>query len=536
MPENYCARIIAHRPLRGEFMCVPLASYKEYELARYLIFSRSSGSGSFMTEEFVHGSLAQGGLILGQRPVNHCGLRGDAVFSLSFIALKNTSDMIRIGSSLSYGYRAYFGNYGSMGVLLDNGTTVAPKNGVFSTSGYAVRSLAYNLPFAKPTQTYLIGEIGYLFENLSRRPRGASYIMDERSWNAYPRSDGKGYISAAGWKRRWEVSVEWVDNTIVCLAHTIENLQCKVVSSQLVWQAVAALSNNRTFTTYSSVTSGAFEASSDEAFAFRMAVERARHWASVDLYENEHRQALNDALDSYRTLRSNNIENALQWSKLSKLLPTEAARLVPKFKSIKSASTKALVLAKIFSLAYLWWRYVAKTTYRDLKQLMDSIPQLLPPNEGEMDLKGRVVTTREYEFENQTWVSALCRVDPYDLSLLPMRWGIHPGLAQAWDLIPLSFVVDWIFGVSNQLNAIDWFVYHNFFRLSYLIRTRRTEVRVDASDFGGAGEVTLSVYNRQIQLSWPGLLDSIPNPRHVPIKNWAVAAAALAISLTPGPR
>lgn len=184
---------------------------------------------------------------------------------------------------------------------------------------------------------------------------------------------------------------------------------------------------------------------------------------------------------------------------------------------------------------HLWWRYVVKTTYRDLKDLTEAIPTLLP-KEGPTTLRARVGTSRAFDHFNQTWVSALCRVNPYNLSLLPLRFGIHPGLAQSWDLVPFSFVVDWFFGFSNQLNAIDWFIYRSFLRLTYLIRSRRTWVTVHATKFGGAGQAIVSFYRREISFVWPGFADSIPNPRGVPIKNWATSAAALAISCLREPR
>jgi len=534
MPENYVLRVESRLPLSGKFSVLPLASYREYGLARYVIFSVWAQPDYYVDERFVHGSIAEGSLILGQRPVSHCGMQGDVVFELPYLPLSNTTSTIRILDSLTWGLQAYYGRFGQMGVLMPDGTSRAPKNGVFSTSGFAVSAIDHNLPFGKYAG-YADSERGYRYDNMVLTPTSISYTMSDRDWLAMRRSDGSGFVSAAGWKQEWAVSVELRSGKFYCLAHTTSNLQVKVVGGTLVWYSVGGLSNNRTLNVAQTITSGAFGASFRPASSFIAEVERTRLWASTDLYANEHRQVLNDALDEYRTLRSNNIENALQWSRIEKMLPLEAARLVPLVRGTQSHARKALLVAKISSSLYLWWRYAVSTTYRDLKELTSAVPDLLP-KEGQRNLRARVTTSKAYDHPNQTWVAATCCVSPYNLSLLPLRWGIHPGLSQSWDLIPFSFVVDWFFGVSNQLNAIDWFIYRAFLRLDYLIRTRRTEVIVDAGEFGGAGYAIVSFYKREISLTWPGFLDSIPNPRGVPIKNWATAAAALAISLLPGPR
>lgn len=536
MPEKYCATITCRLPTSGKFYCLPLAAQPCYELACDYIFS-SWANQSYLEEKILlRGSLVQGGLYLGQRPVSHCGLRGDVVFNLPYLPLADSSDVMRIGSSLSYGKCAYFGGNGQLGILMPSGPSKRPRSGVFSTSGgSAIRSIEYSLPFPVPyPPAGLIGQKGHQFTGMASDALSVSYICKERLWSANPRSDGSGFISAGGFRRDWAVSVvlNLTTGKFYCTARTIFHETVKVVGGQLVWSSASALSNDRTLNIGSTVTSSAFGASFYPRTQMIAAVNAARSWAAVDQYQNEHRQARNDALDEYRALRSNNVENALQWSKVEKLLPLDAARHAYEIQTNISLpkSSKALLFAKVLSAIYLWKRYVVNTTYRDLKQILTDLPTLLP-KEGPRTLKGRVSTSREYDFPNSTWVAATCRVDPYDLSLLPMRWGVHPGLSQAWDLLPFSFVVDWIFGVSNQLNAIDWFIYRQLLKLQYLVRGRRTEVVVDSSVFGGVGTITVAQYVRTVENTWPGLLDSIPNPRSVPIKNWATAAAALAISL-----
>lgn len=525
-------------PTQGfQFTCLPLSSYMEYGLARHVLFSFWNGSLYSTTERFVRGSLSEGSLIMGQRPVAHVGLRGDVVFENSSEPEVTSLAPVRIDNSLTYGVAVAYGQRSQMGVFATNGKVYAPKSGIMSTSGgKCVNSIAYSLPWAQ-YPGWPFSEVGYRFDGLSLTPTDCSYTMSNRDWRAQPRSDGTGFTSAAGWKTVWQVRVQLVGSSFICSASTISSQVVKVgPGGQLVWYEVKGSSNNRVIAMQSPITSTATKSSSAvPVAAFLAEIERVRLWAIADQYEAEHRQALNDALDEYRKLRSNNIENALQWAKLEKLLPLEAARLLFSAKGDSSPRKKAALTVKAMASLHLWYRYVVKTTYRDLKELGSAIPTLLP-KEGPTTLRARVGTSRAFDHFNQTWVSALCRVNPYNLSLLPLRLGLHPGLAQSWDLVPFSFVADWFFGFSNQLNAIDWFIYRSFLRLTYLIRSRRTWVTVSATKFGGAGQAIVSFYRREISFVWPGFADSIPNPRGVPIKNWATSAAALAISCLREPR
>jgi len=125
-------------------------------------------------------------------------------------------------------------------------------------------------------------------------------------------------------------------------------------------------------------------------------------------------------------------------------------------------------LKKISSM-YLMWKYIILTGIADLKSIMNMLHMMighhgdLLSNVKEFDMVGRGSCTksRTIGLINETVrdnVKLRYRADTSDLNrllavLASMR--IVPRWVDLWDLVPYSFVVDWLFPVSAVLNNME---------------------------------------------------------------------------------
>jgi hypothetical protein len=117
-----------------------------------------------------------------------------------------------------------------------------------------------------------------------------------------------------------------------------------------------------------------------------------------------------------------------------------------------------------------------------------------------------------------------------------MEWDVWPSLENTWDMIPLSFVVDWFSNLSTILTNVDRLVYEQYLRVR--IYERSDKIRVEFTDesiahaFGTSpdfliGNVTGKYYTRwSAERPQLGILDgwdpSLPAP-----KNYVDSAALL---------
>lgn len=159
-----------------------------------------------------------------------------------------------------------------------------------------------------------------------------------------------------------------------------------------------------------------------------------------------------EAIDSQiGSLSMNNIENAVQLR--SGPFPLDAIR--------KASRDMPGALASL----YLWWRYVAKTSIKDFQELLTLSKRRVQQARAfsgkwirarsavnttvEIPQLGDVVWRRHFRIFFRSAVEG-------GTPLLKLKaLGLHPGLAQVWDLIPYSFVCDWFFSVQSVLKSID---------------------------------------------------------------------------------
>jgi len=110
---------------------------------------------------------------------------------------------------------------------------------------------------------------------------------------------------------------------------------------------------------------------------------------------------------------------------------------------------------------------------------------------------------------------SLCRV--------MMDWDTFPSLQNIWDLIPLSFVVDWFTDFSRTLSRIDTNTYISTVDVQGVIETRKSYIQSIPADKlclpGGAvwsGCLDLDIYSRQLpsHLTLPLLRFGSPREFH----------------------
>jgi hypothetical protein len=111
-----------------------------------------------------------------------------------------------------------------------------------------------------------------------------------------------------------------------------------------------------------------------------------------------------------------------------------------------------------------------------------------------------------------------------------MDWDVWPTLENTWDLIPLSFVVDWFLNISSILKNIDLMVYEQYLKVETFELSEKVTYPLDVDSLlpGFSGDLVAARYSRQYRSTIPevrvldGWSPSLPSP-----KNFVDGAALL---------
>lgn len=158
------------------------------------------------------------------------------------------------------------------------------------------------------------------------------------------------------------------------------------------------------------------------------------------------RRCANDAT----LLDMNNIENLV-----------EIAQFSEGFKAFRDLMKKK-VSAKSLAELYLTYQYGARLTVSDLETIFRTLPTMLARTARTVRFSraretvpcfstlGNATVTYNYKVYYQPVDSGL-------VALVNKAWdvGLFPSLQNSWDLIPLSFVVDWFTKIGDQLTQYD---------------------------------------------------------------------------------
>lgn len=246
------------------------------------------------------------------------------------------------------------------------------------------------------------------------------------------------------------------------------------------------------------------------------------------------------ALDDYREVHSNSIENATQAEEgLRSILPLDAAVLAfdGRTRALNDPVGGMRQLARAAASLYLWYRYVLIPGFSDVAEWISAVKRLSREYGKAADSPRRLRGSEKYSVEALGFtlnvrVAELLSVTPYardSLVDLALRFGFEIGLGQAWDLVPFSFVEDWFLNRAGTLRAIDWFFYGALLRLHVRVMSQKTSYEGPFDDGFWQGSISASYYVREVTLTKPSFVELLPLPRCVPISDWAPVAAALAI-------
>jgi hypothetical protein len=234
-----------------------------------------------------------------------------------------------------------------------------------------------------------------------------------------------------------------------------------------------------------------------------------------------------------KVLSSNNIENLVQLRQVQKMLPAldELVTLL-RLRSYTSKYSKAILLLEILSSWYLKWRYAWKPTLKDLEELGPELSEdpdnmlgyhldlmatatkkanaLKEKLEGKSICRGYTVSNDSiagYDIQLKTCAKVVfARGQTPGLANSPYFYGLHPGLAQGWDLVPGSFVADWFLGIGNMLAELDFVLLRNMFRLHYILASHRISSEVlNMRTSPIRGKMDVIDYRRFGMANWPSM-------------------------------
>lgn len=175
-----------------------------------------------------------------------------------------------------------------------------------------------------------------------------------------------------------------------------------------------------------------------------------------------------DAVQDVIATTPNNLENAAQaLESIESLITGDFSKLIGLI-DFKAADTEEAFhsLASRWADGYLTNRYEVKTTLQDIEEMKAILRQQLSAartwmSNGQTTYRG----SKKYKLlglDIETHAKVVLG-SPLDTALEPFERGLSyldnlgvlPTTQRLWDLVPYSFVVDWVFGVSNSLQAID---------------------------------------------------------------------------------
>jgi len=176
--------------------------------------------------------------------------------------------------------------------------------------------------------------------------------------------------------------------------------------------------------------------------------------------------------------------------------------------------------AKAFANVYLWIRYGLTLTSSNMMSLTSDIPVLLEQAK-KLDEVVRIAARSHGTVPDDTgdWDVAYvfsAFVDQYphqyghigrQLSLL-YSWDIMPTSQNLWDMIPYSFVLDWVYPVSNILNNFDFNTKVELYKVHAAVQSYRLTREQDNPTITGMfhfGQLTDVIYHRYVTPSLPML-------------------------------
>lgn len=175
--------------------------------------------------------------------------------------------------------------------------------------------------------------------------------------------------------------------------------------------------------------------------------------------------------------------------------------IFPKFGSWKDP--------KMWANLYLCYKYGARLTYADIKELLTGIHAAFTKSRdlgAYSAVRSSKLFTGTYKslpYTDQYRYKISYRPYPNDVMNVVRAldsWGLYPTLTRDWDLIPFSFVVDWVANISSLLERLDARMMADYYDVVAVTRSRKISFTLPVTDlvpnWPGVGTITLSRYTR----------------------------------------
>jgi hypothetical protein len=204
------------------------------------------------------------------------------------------------------------------------------------------------------------------------------------------------------------------------------------------------------------------------------------------------------------------------------------------WRKVKNYAKLVQAAAKPMAELYLWYRYVAKPTIKDigeLAKLTDKVNKLKKELAGKKTCRANKKRTESivgYDIQSKTCAKVvLARGHSPQVMDSPWAYGLNISLSNLWDLLSYSFVVDWVLNISSNLAEMDFVLQRNLFRLHYIIASNKLQCDIVFTKSAPiTGTLTVIDYHRFGMPTWPSPeLDFTGRPT----LQYATAGAALAV-------
>jgi hypothetical protein len=198
-------------------------------------------------------------------------------------------------------------------------------------------------------------------------------------------------------------------------------------------------------------------------------------------------------------------------------------------------------IARIPADAQLIDSYVIKTTARDVAEIISAARrsyEYYQKNVVDRIYTARAVTSSTHRDILSGWsvditVSEKVRYDSWDQATLPfMRLlqslDFFPSFTNVWDMIPFSFVIDWIYPIQELMSEIDTDTYVSNLPIREVLYSRHTRL---SRDYWPSEEsirnVTVSLYQRATSSALAEGSPFLPEPKDVSLTHIPEATALL---------
>ena len=239
-------------------------------------------------------------------------------------------------------------------------------------------------------------------------------------------------------------------------------------------------------------------------------------------YTDRYNEARSNAMSDFSELKSNWIENATGLSgSLSGLQDLVDAYMAYTSGNYAQAYTKLCG-------AYLWYKFAVSPSIDDYNDVSAKSHTLIS-NFGKdtfsnVRRRGRTFSQDRSANNGQPEWTCACT---YHMTLKRnclavcfdylRKLGLEPSFGQAWDLIPMSFVVDWFVPIGSFVrNVEDYLQSKWYFDIKYRIESMKTctplsydtlrrildESAIDTAKYGACSNLFFQAYTRSVYTSW----------------------------------